>query len=124
MQGWDALLLPSRGDWTPLSVMEAMASGVPVVAASVGEVPEMLDHGQCGILVIPDSPEALAAAIAQLVAEDGSPLMIERLAAARRRVVAHYDLAASLRRLAEELLLASSTTRPPALTSDLHGPQC
>ena len=42
------------------AVIEALAAGVPVIGARVGGIPEVLDHGACGVLVEPESPPALA----------------------------------------------------------------
>lgn len=108
MKGWDALLAPSRGEWTPLAIMEAMATGLPVVAASVGAVAELLDHGRCGVLVRPGDAEELTGAIARLFAEAGTPAASERAAAARARVLERYDLEPSLARLGAELAPAAA----------------
>ena len=77
--GWDeaaglfagalALLMPSRLEGLPMAPAEAMAAGVPVVAASVGAVPEVVDPPRGGILVPPDDPGALAEATLRLLAE-------------------------------------------------------
>jgi glycosyltransferase involved in cell wall biosynthesis len=62
-----ALLMPSRLEGLPMVPAEAMAAGVPVVAASVGAVPEVVDPPRGGILVPPDDPEALAGAALRLL---------------------------------------------------------
>ncbi|WP_435079427.1 glycosyltransferase family 4 protein [Halococcus sp. AFM35] len=59
----DMFLLPSLGEGTPLAIMEAMAMGVPIVATSVGGVPNMLDDGDAGQLVPPADPDSIAKAI-------------------------------------------------------------
>jgi glycosyltransferase involved in cell wall biosynthesis len=62
-----ALLMPSRLEGLPMVPAEAMAAGVPVVAASVGAVPEVVDPPRGGILVPRDDPEALAGAALRLL---------------------------------------------------------
>ncbi len=61
------LILPSHQENAPLSVIEGMAAGLPVVATSVGGIPEIIEHGVTGLLVEPRAPESLAAAINQLL---------------------------------------------------------
>ena len=60
----DALVLPSRLEQQPLVLIEAKAAGLPVLATSVGGVPDLL--GEVGDLVPPGDPEALAAALLRL----------------------------------------------------------
>jgi glycosyltransferase involved in cell wall biosynthesis len=62
----DALLVPSLNEGLPTVVLEAMASGVPVVATDCGGVSEALTDGVEGFLVPPREPDALAAALARL----------------------------------------------------------
>ena len=56
-----------RTELQPIAVLEAMAVGLPVVATTVGGVPEMLGHGRLGLLVPPDDPEALASSLARIL---------------------------------------------------------
>lgn len=83
----DLFVLPSLGDASPFAVVEAMASGLPVVATQVGAVGEMVQHGVTGWLVAPGSAEALTQRIAGL-AHDRSALpafaRAARLSAERR----------------------------------------
>jgi glycosyltransferase involved in cell wall biosynthesis len=62
----DLFVLPSRAEGVPKVLVEAMAAGLPVVAARVGAVARILDDGRRGRLVPPGDPAALAAAIADL----------------------------------------------------------
>ena len=63
----DMFVLPSRGDCMPQAVIEAIASGLPVVATRVGAIPEMVNDGVNGYLVPARDPRALAEAIGALV---------------------------------------------------------
>lgn len=66
MQAMDVLVHPSRSEALPQVLIEAMAVGTPVVATSVGGIPEIVDAGRTGVLVAPGDTEALAAAIERL----------------------------------------------------------
>lgn len=72
LRGADVLLNPSLADNMPNSLLEALASGVPVVSTRVGGIPFMVEHGRTALLVPPREPAALAAAVAQLF--DNAPL--------------------------------------------------
>ncbi|MCC7138421.1 MAG: glycosyltransferase [Planctomycetes bacterium] len=65
----DAVVLASRSEGTPLSVLEAMAVGRPVVATAVGGVEDVVEDGRTGLLVPPGNPSALAFALARVVAD-------------------------------------------------------
>jgi glycosyltransferase involved in cell wall biosynthesis len=68
LQQMDLMVLPSLfGEGLPMVVLEAMASGVPVVATHVAGVPEAIRHGRDGVLVTPGDAEDLARAIADVV---------------------------------------------------------
>ena len=92
-------------DGIPNALLEAMASGLAVVASDVAGIPEVVTSSVNGLLVPPGDPGALAAAFARLAAE---PELRARLgAAARDTVVAKFDRRACLRRTASVLREAS-----------------
>ena len=64
-----ALVVPSHSEGMPLALMEGMAAGVPVVATSVGGVPELVHHGETGLLVGPGDAGNLAIAVDGLLDE-------------------------------------------------------
>ncbi|NLI73971.1 MAG: glycosyltransferase family 4 protein [Euryarchaeota archaeon] len=63
-------MLPSYSESLPLTILESMSSGTPVVATSVGGVPEIIDSHRDGILVPPRDHEALADAILTILSDD------------------------------------------------------
>jgi glycosyltransferase involved in cell wall biosynthesis len=80
----DAFVLPSRHEGLPISLLEAMAAGLPSVATSVGGIPSLVDDGDSGLLVPASDPPALAAALERLA---GDSALASRLGGAARRVV-------------------------------------
>jgi glycosyltransferase involved in cell wall biosynthesis len=62
----DVCVHPSHFEALPISILEAMAVGLPVVACHVGGIPEMVADGQTGVLVPPASPNSLAAGIVRM----------------------------------------------------------
>ncbi len=75
----DVFVLASRWEGLPLAVIEAMMSGLPVVATAVGGVAEEVVDGETGLLVPPENPEALASALARLLDD---PALRRRMGAA------------------------------------------
>jgi sugar transferase (PEP-CTERM/EpsH1 system associated) len=63
MRGLDLFVLPSLAEGISNTILEAMASGLPVVATRVGGNPELMEEGRSGMLVPPADPHAMAAAI-------------------------------------------------------------
>lgn len=66
----DAFVLPSVKEGFPWVVLEAMAAKIPVIAASVGAVPEIITDGENGLLVTPRHPEELASKIEKMLNSD------------------------------------------------------
>ena len=65
----DVFVLPTRGDNLPVSILEAMAGGLPVISTRVGGIPEQIDDGVTGYLVEPDDVDGLAEAIGKLASD-------------------------------------------------------
>ncbi len=83
----DILTLPSHAENLPMSIIEAMASGLGVVATPVGAVEDIVKDGETGLLVPPGDDVALADALARLV-EDGE--LRQRLGAAAQAFQRQY----------------------------------
>jgi len=62
-----ALVLPSLEENCPMTLLEAMAAGVPTVAARVGGVPDLIEEGRTGFLCDPRNPASMADAVARLL---------------------------------------------------------
>ena len=83
----DAFVLASRFEGLPVALMEATTAGLPVVATEVGGIPEALAGGAGELLVPPQNPDALAAALARL----GDPQLRRRLSEASRVAAMQFD---------------------------------
>jgi glycosyltransferase involved in cell wall biosynthesis len=89
--------------FSPLKVLEYLAAGVAVVASDTGQLPELLDHGRCGVLVAPGDAAALAAGLGVLAADPSRRAELGR--AGRAKVVEHHrwrDVAARTLQLAHQ----------------------
>ena len=108
----DVFVLASRSEGHPVSVLEAMAAGLPVVASRVGGVPEQVVDGETGLLVDPGDPKPLAAALERLT---GDPALRRRLGAAgRARAEERFDLEPFRRAHLELYSRELATRRLPA----------
>ena len=102
-RGADLYVHATRADNHPLAVLEALASGVPVIASRIGGIPEQLSD-ETGVLVAPGDPRALAASIAELLDDPDRRARMSAAAAADararfsldRQVAAYLDLYAEL----------------------------
>lgn len=84
----DVFALASRQEGLPVAFMEATALGLPVVATSVGGLPQAMEHEGSGLLVPPERPDLLAAALTRVVRD---PDLRSRLAAGSKQMAERFD---------------------------------
>lgn len=94
-RAFDVFVLSSRSEGTPIALFEAMAAGVPVVAASVGGVPDVVTPAEA-LLVPPVNAGALAEAVRRVYQDPEAARL--RVEAARQRLVQHFALSPWLAR--------------------------
>ncbi len=114
----DALLFPSRLEGLPLTVLEAMACGIPVIAAETSSLPEVVENGLTGLLCPPDDIGAISDAARRLAADVNQWRSLRK--AARQDVEARFNMEmmidrylALYRRMSAE---ASLTSRVPKVS--------
>lgn len=91
----DINVLPSFYEGLPLTILEAMASGLPTVATNVGGIPDAIEDGVSGLLVPPGDPLRLAEVLSTLLGDVAARVRIGR--AARTRVLRKFDFEQQLR---------------------------
>jgi glycosyltransferase involved in cell wall biosynthesis len=94
----DVLAAPSRNEGMGRALVEAMALGVPVVAAAVGGIPDVVADGECGRLVPPDDAHALASALVDLARDR---VLAQKLGDAGRRRAERFSVEIAHARMLE-----------------------
>ncbi len=94
MQEFSVFVLPSFAEGTPVTLLEAMATGLPVVASAVGGIPDAVVDGRTAILIEATDIEAITAALVRYCTEAG--LTEAHGAAGRQHVEKQYSIAAML----------------------------
>jgi glycosyltransferase involved in cell wall biosynthesis len=116
----DVFVLSSRSEGLPVSVLEAMAAELPVVASAVGGLAELIENGVTGVLVPAGDERALAEALGRLVKDPGRRRSLG--AAGRARAEAEFDLAAFRRAHLDlyhrRLELAGAVAEPPVESAE------
>jgi D-inositol-3-phosphate glycosyltransferase len=102
-RGADVVLVPSRSESFGLVALEAAACGTPVVAAGVGGLLTLVDHGHTGFLVRGRDPEVFASFTDEILGNDRLAAEMGRAAAERSRRYTWSLAAARLRRVYSDL---------------------
>ena len=89
MAACDLVALPSLQEGSPIALVEALAAGKPVVATETGAIPELIQHGQTGLLVPPGNPRVLSAALGYLI--DDHEMRRKLGGQGARMVEQHFD---------------------------------
>jgi glycosyltransferase involved in cell wall biosynthesis len=92
MQRFDIFVLPSQAEGISNTLLEAMASGLPVIATAVGGNPELVVQGQTGFLVAPQHPAEMADCLFSYAADKEKRLAHGQNG--RRRVLAEFSMEA------------------------------
>jgi glycosyltransferase involved in cell wall biosynthesis len=92
MPNFDLLVHPAEMEGLGVALLQAAASGVPIVASAVGGIPEIVRHGMTGLLVAPADAEALESAIDRLLTQPEKAR--EMAAAARKHVEVSFSVPA------------------------------
>jgi glycosyltransferase involved in cell wall biosynthesis len=111
----DVSVLSSLNEGTPVSLIEAMACGIPVVSTDVGGVADVFRHGARGELVPPSDPRALADAIDRALSDEAKA----RALAIRTEIVNEFGAARLCRELGE--LYLELLPKWPSLTATVRG---
>lgn len=96
MVSGDIFILPSLSEGFPVAVLEAMASGLPVISTNLGALHEFVKDGKNGFLAEPKNPEQIADKILMLLEDDE---LRERMSKENKEVVKRYSWGAIIERL-------------------------
>lgn len=99
MQNADAFLFPSRSEGLPLVAVEAMASGLPVIASRIGPLIEVIAHGETGLLCSPDDVTEFVAAVQSLSTDQAGHESMRH--ATTKSVLKHFSEKAILEKYQE-----------------------
>ena len=106
----DVMINPSLADNMPISILEALASGVPVVSTDVGGVPYLVEHGKTALLVPAQNPQAMADAIVLLLSDPGKADEIRQAGVELARQYTWANVRSRLVSVYQEVLAKSCRT--------------
>lgn len=105
----DVLVHPARKEGLGSVILEAMAAGKPVIATRVGGIPEIVTHEHNGLLIAPESPEAIQDAITRLLSDRQ---LLERLGHNATATAKAFDRTSMAKRYMETYLELAGATQP------------
>ncbi|MFC1553418.1 glycosyltransferase family 4 protein [candidate division KSB1 bacterium] len=100
-QNMDIFVMPSHrfGESCPMVILEAMAAGVPVIATTVGGIPEIITHGETGFLIPPKDPQAISDAVEYVI---NNPEHVKQVVEnAKKEVRKRFDFRENARQFVE-----------------------
>ncbi len=103
----DIFVFPTLGDCLPIAIMEAMAAELPVIATNVGALSEEVDNGITGIVVPTANPDALSAAVMELVENESARKTMGL--AGRSQAIQKFSGAVNYKAVLDTILGAAST---------------
>lgn len=106
----DVFVMPSLSEGTPLSLLEAMVAGKPIIATRVGGIPDVLGEGGSGVIVAPGDVDAMSDALAALLASSDERARLGQAAEERGR--RFYLVDSMVERYVERYLAALNPGRP------------
>ena len=118
LQAIDVLVVNSREEPFALTVLEGLASGIAVLATSVGGTPEMIEHNRNGLLVRFGNVDELSARLVALLTDN--QLRVRLGAAARREALLWYSLDRFLKEIESLYCATSMGNKPHAPETSLH----
>src|SRR5262249_37925675 len=118
IHGCEVFVLPSRSEPFGIVLIEALGCKKPVIATTVGGIPEIIENGKSGILVEPDNPEALAAALTSVLQNESLRLAMACAGNARvREKFSTENTGSSYEALFDGLLTSAEKTKHDAAAS-------
>ena len=94
-QSADIFIFPSHFEGFPVALLEALSSGLPCIGSDVGGIPDIIEHGQCGLIIKKENTDSLAKAMESLITS--KQLRLKFSEAARKRALDHFSIESSVK---------------------------